>query len=117
MDTELLKGTLALLILSLLSRKAMYGYEIAATVHRGIGGPRSLRQHVRQELREHLLDAAADHRAAGLSEEEALARALADFGGPEQVRSELEATHGHRLLPVVIDKALEWKERTMRAKW
>src|SRR5207248_9444604 len=34
MDTELLKGTLSLLILSLLSRKAMYGYEIAATVHR-----------------------------------------------------------------------------------
>src|SRR5689334_16945382 len=86
-------------------------------VCRGIGGPRPLRQHVRQELREHLLDAAADHRAAGLSEEEALARALDDFGGPEQVRSELEATHGHRLLPVVIDKALEWKEKTMRAKW
>ena len=34
MDTELLKGTLSLLILSLLGRKAMYGYEIAATVHR-----------------------------------------------------------------------------------
>ena len=33
MDTELLKGTLSLLILSLLSRRAMYGYEIAATVH------------------------------------------------------------------------------------
>jgi transcriptional regulator len=33
MDTELLKGTLALLILSLLNRKEMYGYEIAATVH------------------------------------------------------------------------------------
>ena len=33
MDSELLKGTLSLLILSLLSRKAMYGYEIAATVH------------------------------------------------------------------------------------
>jgi transcriptional regulator len=32
MDTELLKGTLSLLILSLLSRKPMYGYEIAATV-------------------------------------------------------------------------------------
>jgi len=31
MDTELLKGTLSLLILSLLSRKPMYGYEIAAT--------------------------------------------------------------------------------------
>src|SRR5262249_21192129 len=34
MDSELLKGTLSLLILSLLSRKPMYGYEIAATVHR-----------------------------------------------------------------------------------
>jgi len=32
MDTELLKGTLALLILSLLSRRPMYGYELAATV-------------------------------------------------------------------------------------
>src|ERR1041384_6806218 len=38
MDSELLKGTLALLILSLLSRKAMYGYEIAATVHRDTDG-------------------------------------------------------------------------------
>jgi PadR family transcriptional regulator, regulatory protein PadR len=38
MDTELLKGTLALLILSLLSRKSMYGYELAATVHRDTEG-------------------------------------------------------------------------------
>jgi PadR family transcriptional regulator, regulatory protein PadR len=38
MDTELLKGTLSLLILSLLSRKAMYGYEIAATVHKDTDG-------------------------------------------------------------------------------
>ncbi|WP_161967758.1 PadR family transcriptional regulator [Fimbriiglobus ruber] len=38
MDTELLKGTLTLLILSLLSRKPMYGYEMAATVHRDTGG-------------------------------------------------------------------------------
>src|SRR5438876_3676175 len=38
MDTELLKGTLALLILSLLSRKTIYGYEIAATVHRDTDG-------------------------------------------------------------------------------
>ena len=38
MDTELLKGTLSLLILSLLSRRAMYGYEIAATVHRDTAG-------------------------------------------------------------------------------
>jgi PadR family transcriptional regulator, regulatory protein PadR len=38
MDSELLKGTLSLLILSLLSRKSMYGYEIAATVHRDTNG-------------------------------------------------------------------------------
>ncbi|HEY7315401.1 MAG TPA: permease prefix domain 1-containing protein [Gemmataceae bacterium] len=86
-------------------------------VCRSIGGPRSLRQHIRQELREHLLDAAAQHKAAGLPEEQALDRALEDFGGPEQVRSELEATHGHRLLPVVIDKAMQWKENTLKAKW
>jgi hypothetical protein len=86
-------------------------------VCRSIGGPRSLRQHIRQELREHLRDAVAEHRAAGMSEPEAIDRALADFGGPEQVRAELEATHGHRLLPVVIDKAMQWKEKTMKAKW
>ena len=86
-------------------------------VCRGIGGPRSLRQHIRQELREHLRDAVAEHVAAGMPEEEALARALEDFGGPEEVRSELEATHGHRLMTVVIDKAMQWKEKTMKAKW
>src|SRR5262245_3379395 len=86
-------------------------------VCRGVGGSRELRQHLRQELREHLLDAAAGHRAAGMSESEALAKALADFGGPDEVRSELEVTHGHRLLPVLLDKAMQWKEKTMKAKW
>jgi hypothetical protein len=86
-------------------------------VCRSIGGPKSLRQHVRQELREHLLDAAAEYRAAGLSEGEAMERAVEDFGGPEEVRSGLEEAHGHRLWPVVIDRAMQWKERTMRAKW
>src|SRR5258708_38880786 len=38
MDTELVKGTLSLLILSLLTRSSMYGYEIAATVHRDTDG-------------------------------------------------------------------------------
>ena len=40
-------------------------------VCRSMGGPKALREHVRQELREHLLDAVAGHRAAGLSEEAA----------------------------------------------
>lgn len=86
-------------------------------VCRGIGGGRALRQHLREELREHLRDAVAEHKAAGLSDDEALKRALEHFGGPDEVRSELEQTHGHRLLGVVIDKALAWKERTMKAKW
>jgi hypothetical protein len=86
-------------------------------VCRGIGGPRALRQHVRQELREHLLDAAARYKEAGMPEEEAVARALDDFGRPEEVRSGLEEAHGQRLLAVVIDKALDWKEKTMRARW
>lgn len=86
-------------------------------VCRSIGGPRGLRRHVRQELREHLRDAAAEYMATGLSEEAALDKALEVFGGPDEVRSELEATHGHRLLPVVIDKAMQWKENTMRSKW
>jgi hypothetical protein len=82
-----------------------------------IGGPRSLRQHVRQELREHLLDAAAQHRADGASQEVALNLALAEFGSPEDMRSELEEAHGQRMLAMVIDKAMQWKEKTMKAKW
>jgi hypothetical protein len=76
-----------------------------------------MRQHIRQELREHLLDAAGQHKTAGLPEDRALEQALADFGQPDEVRSGLEEAHGHRLLGVVIDKALDWKEKTMRAKW
>ncbi len=38
MDTELIKGTLSLLILSLLKRKAMYGYEIVSTVREETNG-------------------------------------------------------------------------------
>lgn len=86
-------------------------------VCRGIAGPRSLRQHIRQELKEHLKDAAAEHAAAGMGEEEALARAIEEFGGPEEVRAELEATHGQRWVTVLIDKAMSWKEKTMKARW
>ena len=38
MDTELIKGTLSLLILSLLNRKTMYGYEIVTTVREETNG-------------------------------------------------------------------------------
>src|SRR5262245_21228539 len=52
-----------------------------------------------------------------MPESESLERAFEEFGKPEEVRSELEATHGHRMMAVVIDKAMQWKEMTMRAKW
>jgi hypothetical protein len=85
---------------------------------RHLGGPRSMRQHVRQELREHLLDAVAGHRAAGLAENAAIDKAISEFGQSDEVRTELEAAHGQqRMMAVVIDKALNWKENTMRAKW
>jgi hypothetical protein len=83
----------------------------------GIGGPRALRQHMRQELREHLRDAIAEHEAAGMPPPEALERALAEFGGPDLVRAELAGTHGYRLTTLLIDKAMHWKEITMKPKW
>src|SRR5437773_11902056 len=86
-------------------------------VCRSLGGARAMRQHVRQELREHLLDAVAQHKVAGATDEAALARALEEFGNPDDVRTELEAAHGHRMMAVVIDEAIEWKETTMKAKW
>jgi len=85
-------------------------------VCRGIGGPVEMRQHVRQELREHLLDAIAQHKAAGMSDEDALKKALEEFGKPEEVRSDLEAAHGQRMT-WILDKAMQWKEKTMKAKW
>jgi hypothetical protein len=85
-------------------------------VCRGIGGPVEMRQHVRQELREHLLDAVAQHKAAGFSAEQSLDKALEEFGKPDEMRSDLEAAHGQRMT-WVLDKAMQWKERTMKAKW
>ncbi len=82
-----------------------------------MGGPRALRAHVRQELREHLTDAVDEHRRAGMSEEQALERALLDFGGPEEVRKELEAAHGQRMTAVIVEKAMQWKEKTMKERW
>ena len=72
---------------------------------------------MRQELHAHLLDAVEQHKTAGLTDDEAVTRVMDEFGRPEDLRPELEATHGHRMLAVLIDRALQWKERTMRAKW
>ena len=41
----------------------------------------------------------------GLTDEEAVTKAMEEFGRPEDLRPELEATHGHRILAVLIDRA------------
>ncbi len=86
-------------------------------VCRGLGGSAGLRRHLREELREHILDAAARYRAEGASPEEALQRAIADFGEPQALREGLEGVYGRDLMGVLIEKAMQWKENTMKAKW
>ena len=46
----------------------------------GLRGSASLRGHIRGELREHLLAAVESRRAAGATEDEAVAQAIEDFG-------------------------------------
>jgi hypothetical protein len=86
-------------------------------VCRRLGGPREMRLHVRQELREHLLDAVESLRAGGMSEQEAVKKALEDFGATAEVRGALEEAHGQRLTAVIVEKAMQWKEKTMKARW
>ena len=209
MDTALLKGTLSLLILSLLSRKVMYGYELAETVHsdsdgaftwragslypslhkleqdglivgeweekesgakasvlshhqaragrarrkaavvgrlvyRGqshpgqvpwidsidtsirlcwsIGGPKcEAREYVRQALRGAISSTPwSSTRRQGFPLRRRSPRRWrrSSAGLKRDLRPELEATHGHRMLAVLIDRAAAMrKERTMRAKW
>lgn len=71
MDHELLKGTLSLLILSLVSRRPMYGYEIAATVHDETGGAFTWRE---GSLYPNLHKLAADGLIAGRWEEKQTGR-------------------------------------------
>lgn len=82
-----------------------------------IAGPRELRAHIRRELSDHLLDAAHQHQSAGMSREDAVKKALDDFGAPDDVRADLEQTHGARLSAIVLEKALQWKEKAVKAKW
>ena len=82
-----------------------------------LGGSRSLRRHVREELREHIEDSVAAHVAAGLSPADATRKALDELGSPETVGEGLEEVHGHSLMALVVDRAMDWKERTMKNGW
>ncbi|MGB2819535.1 MAG: permease prefix domain 1-containing protein [Phycisphaerae bacterium] len=86
-------------------------------VCRGLRGSQSLREHVREELREHLLAAVEKHAGDGLAREEATAKAIEEFGRPEMVREGLEAVYGRRFIAVLIEKAMEWKAGTIKTGW
>jgi len=86
-------------------------------VSRGLRGSASLREHLREELREHLLAAVETHVAAGLGREEAEAKAIEQFGRPEMVREGLEAVYGRRFIGLLIERAMEWKARTIETGW
>ena len=86
-------------------------------VCRGLRVPESLRQQIGQELRAHLLESVQAHVDAGMAEEEAVAAVLAEFGQAEVVRGELRAVYGGGLLTLLIQHAMDWKEKTMKTGW
>ncbi|MHC4715199.1 MAG: permease prefix domain 1-containing protein [Planctomycetota bacterium] len=90
---------------------------IVERVCRSVGGSRSLRRHLREELRAHFEEAVEAYIGEGRSREEALKMATDDFGKPEAVEKDLEGVHGRSLLGVVVAKAMDWKERNLRNGW
>lgn len=88
-----------------------------ARVCRGVGGSASLRRHLRQELREHILEAAERHKADGLPADEALDKAIADFRDPVAVHEGFEDVYGRDVVGILIEKAMQWKESTLKATW
>lgn len=82
-----------------------------------VGGTPSLRRHLREELRAHLMEMVQNHVAAGMAQEEAVRKALEEFGQPQEVRDGLEEVYGRRVTALLIEKAMEWREKTMKAEW
>ena len=76
-----------------------------------------LRRELAEELRAHLLESVQAHVEAGMSEEEAVSRALAEFGPADAVRGELKTAYGGNLLTLLVQRAMDWRERTMKTEW
>jgi hypothetical protein len=86
-------------------------------VCRGLRVSPALRHHIRDELQAHLLDSVQEHVGAGMSREDAVAGVLDEFGKAETIRGELKAVYGGGLMTVLIQQAMEWKEKTMKSDW
>ncbi len=83
----------------------------------GVGGTSELRRHLRKELKEHLEEEIEQDIAAGMTREEAMAKAIEEFGDPLVVRDGLQSVHGRRLMSLLIEKSMIWRERTMKTGW
>jgi len=91
--------------------------EYLNSVCRNLSAAASLRRHLREELRTHIEEAIAAHQEDGASSEEAVRMAIEEFGDPAMVRDELHGVYGRRLMSLLIDRAMEWKVRTMTSEW
>jgi hypothetical protein len=83
----------------------------------GVAGSPELRRHLRKELREHLTEEIESNVAAGLSREEAVDKAITECGDPVMIRDGLQAVHGRRLMSLLIEKSMNWRETTMKTGW
>jgi hypothetical protein len=83
----------------------------------GVGGSHELRRHLRKELHEHLTAEIEGNIQAGMDREEAVQKAIEEFGDPAMIRDGLQTVHGRRLLTLLIEKSMIWKERTMKTGW
>jgi len=83
----------------------------------GVGGSPELRRHLRKELQEHLTAEIEGNIAAGMDRQEAIQNAIEEFGDPVMIRDGLQSVHGRRLLTLLIEKSMIWKEKTMKTGW
>lgn len=83
----------------------------------GVGGSPELRGHLRKELQEHLDEEIERNVAAGMAQEEAVQKAIEEFGDPVMIRDGLQSVHGRRLMTLLIEKSMIWRERTMKTGW
>jgi hypothetical protein len=100
---------------NVLPSEAIDGYLDRACGSLGLSA--GLREHIRDELRAHLLDAVEGHMAHGLSRPEAVSRAIEEIGDPAEVAAGLKGVYGRHVVRLLIEKAMEWKERTMKSSW
>ena len=84
---------------------------------RRVSGPAALRQHLRKELEEHLEEAIEALVATGVSRDEATSQAIEGLGEPEVIREGLQSVYGQSLMSLFVDRAMHWKERTMKSEW